>query len=230
MYIQPGIWANEMHCWKGKLLMYMQWNCLNHYSGIWSNLLKRYSLIGLTLLVFEVKWETVCWIVFFTSFLSSSSVLYSKCHLIYYLFICSCFLSSSYILCLPMFCVFLFKALKLCFCSAFLSILNITICSNKQTLSLIITSGCFSHLGSSSGPWWGWWSPSCCSRGRGTPPVDSQQLKTFNTSSPAHISSNRHTWSRDRKVFFLIFEFFHNLPSVRCAENMNFEANCNSVK
>ena len=36
-----------------------------------------------------------------------------------------------------MFCVFLFKALKLCFCSAFLSILNITICSNKQTLSLI---------------------------------------------------------------------------------------------
>ena len=39
--------------------------------------LYRLLCVYLTLFVFEVKWETVCWIVFFTSFRSSSSVLHN---------------------------------------------------------------------------------------------------------------------------------------------------------
>ena len=64
-----------------------QWNALLERVNFWSTYNKMFYQKSLkpycrwflredfTLLVFEVKWETVCWIVFFTSFLSSSSVL-----------------------------------------------------------------------------------------------------------------------------------------------------------
>ena len=162
--------------------------------------------------MFEVKWETVCWIVFFTSFLSSSSVLAKVNFLSFAYFYVVLLLSLLSF----MFCIFV------CFCPKTSSDIQ----SNKKNLFiLIITLGCSSRLGSSSSHGWGWSSPSCCSRGRGTPLVDSQPLKH----SKWCPSKSHSTDTREVEIFWYVFVFL-TFSSFRCVQNMNFQGNCDFVK
>ena len=95
----------------------------------------------------------------------------------------------------------------------------------KNLFILIITLGCSSRLGSSSSPGWGWSSPSCCSRGRGTPLVDSQPLKHSKWCPSKSHSSD----TREVEIFWYVF-FFLTFSSFRCVQNMNFQGNCDFVK
>ena len=161
--------------------------------------------------MFEVKWETVCWIVFFTSFLSSSSVL-GKVN--FYLLPIS-----------TLFCFCLSSPLCFAFLSAFAQRPLLIYRARKNLFILIITLGCSSRLGSSSSHGWGWSSPSCCSRGRGTPLVDSQPLKH----SKWCPSKSHSTDTREVEIFWYVF-FFLTFSSFRCVQNMNFQGNCDFVK